>query len=351
MIFQLGLRGLFLQQVRTRTFRKSPTKAYLKKLEWVKEQKALGIPIPKRPVDAETRFYKIIGNMKVYKSVSPGSTHRRHPTKFHLHKGSAIKRLSFGKRSTGGRNKTGKITVRHRGGGHKKRVRMVDFMRSTPGPHQVVRFEYDPNRTGELCLLRNLSTNEFSYIIRPLDVEIGQIVQSYRQGIEALEENEDFSKSHIIKPGNCLKIKDIPVGSKIHCIGIKSDGPACLVRSAGTWAQLLSTGEDGFAQIRLSSQEVRLVPVDACATIGVVANEAHKLRIWGKAGARRRKGWRPSVRGIAMSPYDHPHGGGSKSKGGKAARSPWGWKTKGPKTVKRKKWYVVTPRWKAKQRA
>lgn len=130
---------------------------------------------------------------------------------------------------------------------------------------------------------------------------------------------------------------------------MRKDGIAQLVRSAGTIATLLSTGETGMAQVRLTSLEVRMIPVDACATIGQVANETHKLRCLGKAGANRRLGFRPSVRGIAMNPNSHPHGGGRKSKGGKAPRSIWGWKTKGPRTVKRKRWFIVTPRWKAKE--
>ncbi|KAJ2994115.1 hypothetical protein HDV02_001852 [Globomyces sp. JEL0801] len=286
----------------------------------------------------ENKFWKIVGNMKIYKGTSygnsPGLTNRRHATRFHLWKGSPVKRLSYGKRSTGGRNCHGKITVRHRGGGHKKRVRIIDFHRQTPG---------------ELILLRNLSTNEFSYIIRCQDVEIGQIIYTYPAGIpKPIPGQLDLPKSQIVQPGSCLPLYDIPVGTVVHCIALKAGGRAVMCRAAGTSAQIISNTANGYTQLRLSSGEVRMVPGKACATIGVVANETHKLRNWGKAGGRRRKGWRPSVRGIAMSPVDHPHGGGGKSKGGKAARSPWGWLTKGPKTVKRNKWYVITPRWKAK---
>ncbi|TPX63157.1 hypothetical protein SpCBS45565_g06823 [Spizellomyces sp. 'palustris'] len=337
-------------QVRHRTYRKKITKPQKRYFKWVERLKAEGLEPPKveRPV-LENRFWKVVGNMKIYKPVSPGSRNRRHPTRFHLWRGGCIQRLSYGKRSTGGRNNTGKITVRHRGGGHKKRVRMIDFHRTTPGPHEVVRLEYDPNRSAELALLRNLSTNEFSYIIRPADVNPGDIVQSWREGIPQPAAGEDpIPKNQMIKKGNCLMLKDIPVGTEIHCIGLKSDGRAKLCRSAGASGQLLFAGQEGMAQVRLSSKEVRLIPVDACATIGVVGNEAHQHRNWGKAGARRRKGIRPSVRGIAMSPVDHPHGGGGKSKGGKDPRSPWGWKTKGWKTVRRKKWYVVKTKREAK---
>ncbi|EGF79345.1 hypothetical protein BATDEDRAFT_37159 [Batrachochytrium dendrobatidis JAM81] len=358
-----------LNQVRHKTFRKNPTKAYTKRKIWIKQLKAEGKPIPEQTFPVmENKFWRVVGKMKIYKSVSPGSTNRRHATRFHLHKGSCVWRLSYGKRSTGGRNNTGRITVRHRGGGHKKRVRQVDFNRNVPGSFEVVRLEYDPNRSAELCLLRHLSTNEFSYIIRPAGVDPGQILYSYRSGIPVSTDPNvpSISKSELIQPGNCLHLKDIPVGTLIHCIGLHSNGPAQLCRSAGTSGQLISTpiatlsstvansNDDlpqpvQYAQVRLSSGEVRLIPADVCATIGVVGNELHMHRNWGKAGARRRKGWRPAVRGIAMSAHKHPHGGGHKSKGNKAPRSPWGWKTKGYKTVRRKRWFVVTPKWKAKK--
>ncbi|KAL2914124.1 mitochondrial 54S ribosomal protein rml2 [Polyrhizophydium stewartii] len=343
---------LLLTQVRHKTFRKTPTKAYKKRKAWIESLKAKGEPLPQQEYPVlENKFWKVVGNMKIYKSVSPGSTNRRHATRFHLHKGSAVWRLSVGKRSTGGRNRTGRITVRHRGGGHKKRIRNVDFMRTVPGPCEVVRLEYDPNRSGELCLLRHLPTNEFSYIIRPQGVNTGDILNSYRSGIpEPAEGQQPIPRSQLVKVGNCMMLKDIPVGTQIHCIGLHPGGRAQLCRSAGTSGQLLFTDNEGMAQVRLSSSEVRLIPVEACATIGAVGNELHMHRNWGKAGARRRKGWRPVVRGIAMSAHAHPHGGGSKSKGNKAPRSIWGWKTKGWKTVRRKRWFLVTPKWSAKNK-
>ncbi|KAH6561135.1 hypothetical protein BASA50_000135 [Batrachochytrium salamandrivorans] len=370
-----GHRAWSLTQVRHKTFRKTLTKAYKKRKLLVKKLKEEGKPVLEQTFPVmENKFWRVVGQMKIYKPVSPGSTNRRHATRFHLHKGSAVWRLSYGKRSTGGRNRTGRITVRHRGGGHKKRVRQVDFHRQVPGSFEVVRLEYDPNRSAELCLLRHLATNEFSYIIRPAGIDPGQILHSYRQGIPEPTEPgaPPIPKSELIKPGNCLRLRDIPVGTLIHCIGLRVGGPAQLCRSAGTSGQLISTptlsnsaAEKAhsaslslsnrflphieYAQVRLSSAEVRLIPVDACATIGVVGNELHMHRNWGKAGARRRKGWRPAVRGIAMSAHKHPHGGGHKSKGNKAPRSPWGWKTKGFKTVRKKRWFVVTPKWKAKK--
>jgi hypothetical protein len=167
-------------QIRQKTFRKTPTKAFLKVLADVKYRAAANLPPrPKASNLLETKFFKVVGNMKIYKPVSPGMTNRRHPTRFHLWKGEAVKRLSYGKRSTGGRSSSGKISVRHRGGGHKKRVRIIDFERKTPGEYKVERFEYDPNRNGELMLLRHLATNELSYIIRTEKVQVGDILYSY----------------------------------------------------------------------------------------------------------------------------------------------------------------------------
>ncbi len=273
---------------------------------------AEGKKVPTKKHVLENRFWKVIGNMKVYKPVTPGLANRRHPTRFHLHSGSPVKRLTVGKRSTGGRNCTGKITIRHRGGGHKRRIRMVDFKRMVPGPHAVVRLEYDPNRSADLALLRNQSSNELSYIIRPSSVDPGSVLYSFRNGLSPLEE-QTIPKNVLLQPGNCLQLADIPVGSIIHNISLTTTGSAIMCRSAGTSAQILSKTEAGFAQIKLSSNETRLIPLSSCATMGVVGNEAHKLTNLGKAGAKRRKGIRPTVRGIAMNARDHPHGGKTKN--------------------------------------
>ncbi|KAJ1567716.1 hypothetical protein HK405_005023, partial [Cladochytrium tenue] len=336
-----------VNQVRTKTFRKGVSKSQRRYFRHVEKLKAEGKPVPpiRRNV-LENRFWKVVGNMKIYKNVSNGCRHRRHAVRFHLHKGTCVRRLSIGKRSRGGRNITGKITVRHQGGGHKRRLRKVDFFRHMPGPQEVVRLEYDPNRTAELALLRSLSTNEFSYIVRPAGLNPGDVVQSYRAGVPAADERgEPIPKNALVRPGNALRLRDIPVGSLIHCIGLRPGGPAQLCRSAGTCAQLIATGlvagagagagrpATEMAQVRLSSKEVRLIPVDCVATVGVVGNEDHQHRVWGKAGASRRRGVRPATRGIAMNPPDHPTGGGGKSKGNKPPRSPWGWLTKGWKTV------------------
>ncbi|KAI8806199.1 translation protein SH3-like domain-containing protein [Cladochytrium replicatum] len=390
-----------LGAVRHRTTVKGVTKAQKRYFRHIDELAKKGIVLPKRSGPTlENKFWKVVGDMKIYKNVTPGTRHRRHPTRFHLWKGTAVRRLSVGKRGTGGRNNTGRITTRHRGGGHKKRLRKVDFFRRTPGGHEVVRLEYDPNRSAELALLRSLSTNEFSYVLRQGDVKVGDVLYSWRQGIpenkqeeeveqlesvensaeestaastvteaqsaqalvdfisgggpgsssiqtntikaEAKSKEKMFSKAQMVRAGNCLRLADIPVGTIISCISLQPHGPAVLCRSAGTYAQLISTANAPYAQVRLSSKEVRLIHMDCVATIGAMGNANHGQRVWGKAGARRRKGWRPAVRGIAMSPFDHPHGGGRKSKGGKAPRSPWGWKTKGKKTVNFKKWHIVS---------
>ncbi|TPX31001.1 hypothetical protein SmJEL517_g05554 [Synchytrium microbalum] len=334
--------------IRHKTYRKKqskPMQKVLKKMAadpvFAAAKKRKG---PYQPV-MENKFWKVVGDMKVYKDVTPGTRNRRHPVRFHLHRGSAIKRLSFGKRSTGGRNNHGRVTIRHRGGGHKRRVRIVDFVRNVPGPHEVVRLEYDPNRSADLALLRCLSTNEFSYIIRPDGLQPGAMVESWRGGIpETPAGQEPISKARMIRDGNCLLLKDIPAGTIVHCISLTTIGPAKMCRSAGTSGQLLQVTDEGMAHVRVSSKEVRMVPATAVATIGVVCNANHNQRIWGKAGSRRHRGWRPSVRLKAMSPYD---GMGS----GAGRGSPWGKMKRGWKTVRKPNSMVITPRWKAKLRS
>ncbi|RKO97174.1 hypothetical protein CXG81DRAFT_4970, partial [Caulochytrium protostelioides] len=289
------------------------------------------LPAPARDV-AENVFWKVVDGMKIYKDITPGIRHRRHPTREHLHKGGAVKRLSVGKRSSGGRNATGRITVRGRGAGHKTRLRHVDLLRMTPGAHQIVRLEYDPNRTGELALVRNLATNEFSYILRTNEMHVNQIIYSWRKyGLPtpATSGEPEMPRSVVMAPGNCLPLADIPVGTSVCFVSLSRDGPARLCRAAGTYAVVQQSTREHMAQVKLSSGEVRVIPNDACATLGTVSNPNHHLRVWGKAGARRHKGFRPKVRGMAMAPTHHPHGGKKQNKGGKAPRSPWGWKTKG----------------------
>ena len=222
-----------------------------------------------------------------------------------------------------GRNNNGHITTRHQGGGHKQHYRIVDFIRNKDGiPAKVERLEYDPNRTAHLALLC-YADGERRYIIAPKGVVQGASLMS---GSEAP-----------IKAGNAMPLRNIPVGSTIHCIEMKPGKGAQLARSAGTSVQLLAR-EGSYAQLRLRSGEIRKVHVDCRATIGEVGNEEHNLRSIGKAGAQRWRGIRPTVRGVAMNPVDHPHGGGEgKTAAGRHPVSPWGIQTKGYRTRKNKR--------------
>ncbi|RKP34516.1 translation protein SH3-like domain-containing protein [Dimargaris cristalligena] len=276
---------------------------------------------------------------KTYKPITPGIRHKRMPLRDHLWKKGPIPSLTVAKRNKGGRNNTGRITVRHRGGGHKRRIRLVDFRRVEAGPQKVVRIEYDPGRSAHIALLEHSETKALSYIVAPDKLEPGMIVHSFRNYDPSKETDastgEEITRSVNVSVGNCLLLSMIPVGINIHCIGLQPSGPAKLARSAGTFGQLLSTGNTGYAQVRLCSGEVRKIPVHAVATIGVVSNLNHINTQLGKAGARRHRGWRPSVRGAAMNRCDHPHGGGrGKSKGNTHPVSPWGKPAKGGKTRK-----------------
>ncbi|RKP28086.1 translation protein SH3-like domain-containing protein, partial [Syncephalis pseudoplumigaleata] len=296
---------------------------------------------------------------KTFKPRTPGLRFRRLPLRDHLWKGRPIRKLTIAKRKQGGRNNTGRITVRHRGGGHRQRIRLLDWHRRTPGVHTVVRLEYDPGRTAHIALLRCEATEELSYIVAPDKVMPGDQLISYitrptttaSSSSSDASENEtatytgDISQTLSVTPGNCMPLSMVPVGTLVHCVGLRKNGPAKLVRSAGTYAQVLQTGKRGYAQLKLSSGEVRRIPVEACATIGTVSNPNHQHRIDGKAGVRRWKGWRPTVRGTAMNKVDHPNGGGrGKSKGGHQPKSPWGQLAKGGTTRHRKNPLVVKSR-------
>lgn len=227
-------------------------------------------------------------------------------------------------RKSGGRNNSGRITVRHRGGGAKRKYRVIDFKRNKDGiPAKVATIEYDPNRSANIALLHYVD-GEKRYIIAPLGLKPGETVIS--------GEGAD------IKVGNALQIRNIPVGTMIHCIELKPGKGAQLVRSAGNAAQLMAK-EDKYAQVRLPSGEVRRVPMSAKATIGQVGNADHELIMYGKAGRIRHKGFRPTVRGSVMNPVDHPHGGGEgKNKSaGRHPVTPWGVPTKGHRTRNPKK--------------
>lgn len=240
-----------------------------------------------------------------------------------LHKGAPVQGLVEKQSKKAGRNNNGHITTRHQGGGHRQHYRVVDFRRNKDGiPAVVERLEYDPNRTANLALLC-YADGERRYIIAPKGVAQGAQLMS---GIDAP-----------IKAGNCLPLRNIPVGSTIHCIEMQPGKGAQLARSAGTSVQLLAR-EGAYAQLRLRSGEIRRVHVECRATIGEVGNEEHNLRSIGKAGAQRWRGIRPTVRGVAMNPIDHPHGGGEgKTAAGRHPVSPWGIQTKGYRTRKNKR--------------
>lgn len=258
--------------------------------------------------------------------VKPTSPGRRAVVKVvhkHLHKGAPEASLLEPQKQNSGRNNNGHITVRHRGGGHKQHYRLVDFKRNKDGiPAKVERIEYDPNRTAHIALVC-YADGLRSYIIAPRGLEVGSTVLS---GAEAP-----------IKAGNTLPIRNIPVGSTIHCVEMQPGKGAQIARSAGVSVVLMAR-EGVYAQLRLRSGEVRKIHIDCRATIGEVSNEEHQLRQYGKAGAIRWKGIRPTVRGTAMNPVDHPHGGGEGRTGtGRAPVSPWGQLTKGYRTRKNKR--------------
>jgi len=240
-----------------------------------------------------------------------------------LHKGKPFAALVEAKSGNAGRNINGRITVRHQGGGHKQAYRVIDFKRNKDGiPAKVERLEYDPNRTANIALLC-YADGERRYIIANKGMVVGQPIMS---GSEAP-----------IKSGNALPIRNIPVGTTICCVEMLPGKGAQIARSAGTSVQLLAR-EGSYAQIRLRSGEVRRVHVECRATIGEVGNEEHNLRKFGKAGAMRWRGIRPTVRGTAMNPVDHPHGGGEGRTGeGRVPVNPWGQPTKGYRTRSNKR--------------
>ena len=249
-----------------------------------------------------------------------------------LHKGSPYSPLVKKKRKTGGRNNLGRITVRYRGGGHKKRYRLIDFKRNKFDViGRVERLEYDPNRSAYIALVLYMD-GERRYIIAP---------QAIRAGSEVISGN-----SVPIKPGNSLPLRNIPVGTVVHCVELRPGKGAQLARSAGTYVQFVAR-EGNYATLKLRSGEMRKVLIDCRATIGVVSKSEHNLSSLGKAGAKRWQGKKPHVRGVAMNPVDHPHGGGEgRTSGGRHPVSPWGQPTKGYKTRKNKRTnkYIVKRR-------
>jgi large subunit ribosomal protein L2 len=240
-----------------------------------------------------------------------------------LHKGRPHAPLTENSSKSGGRNNAGRITVRHRGGGHKRSYRVIDFKRDKDGiAGKVERIEYDPNRSANIALIL-YADGERRYIIAPRGIQAGSEVMS---GSEAP-----------IQVGNCLPLRQIPVGSTVHCVELKEGKGAQMARSAGAAIQLVAR-EGSYATLRLRSGEMRKVHVNCRATIGEVGNSEHNLQKLGKAGATRWRGKRPTVRGVAMNPVDHPHGGGEgRTSGGRHPVSPWGVPTKGYKTRRNKR--------------
>jgi large subunit ribosomal protein L2 len=258
--------------------------------------------------------------------VKPTSAGRRAVVKIvtpELHKGKPHAALLESQSRNAGRNHHGRITTRHQGGGHKQHYRMVDFKRNKDGiPAKVERIEYDPNRSAHVALLC-YADGERRYIIAPKGVSVGTQLVS--------------GSDSPIKAGNTLPLRNIPVGTMIHCIEMQPGKGAQIARSAGATVQLMAR-EGIYAQLRLRSGEVRKVHVDCKATIGEVGNAEHNLRSIGKAGAMRWRGVRPTVRGVAMNPVDHPHGGGEgKTSAGRHPVSPWGTQTKGYRTRSNKR--------------
>jgi len=273
-----------------------------------------------------------------HKPTSPGRRHKVSVVHRDIHRGEPYQPLVEPKKSRAGRNNNGRITVRHRGGGHKQKYRIIDFKRDKHDiPAKVVRLEYDPNRSALIALVSYLD-GEYRYILAPNGLKVGTTILSTESG--------DVP----IAIGNSLTLRKIPLGATIHCVELKPKKGAQMIRSAGTSAQLVAK-EDEYATLRLRSGEMRKILLNCRATIGEVSNSEHALERLGKAGAKRWRGVRPTVRGVVMNPVDHPHGGGEgKTSGGRHPVSPWGMPTKGYKTRKNKRTnqYIVRKRNKKK---
>ena len=261
--------------------------------------------------------------LKSYKPMTNGMRGLVLVDRSDLHKGGPVKALTEGLTKSGGRNNHGRMTMRHIGGGHKRRYRTIDFKRKKfDVVGMVERLEYDPNRTAFIALIK-YADSELAYILAPQRLKVGdQVVASERADI---------------KPGNAMPLKSVPVGTIIHNIEMKPGKGAQIARSAGCYAQLI--GKDGgYAQLRLSSGELRLVRGECMASIGAVSNPDNQNVKLGKAGRKRWMGVRPTVRGVVMNPVDHPHGGGEgKTSGGRHPVTPWGKPTKGKKTRSNKR--------------
>lgn len=259
--------------------------------------------------------------LRTFRPTSPGRRQLVIVDRSELHKGKPVKALTEGLTKSGGRNNAGRVTAYRHGGGHKRTYRIIDFKRRKWDMSATVeRLEYDPNRTAFIALIK-YQDGELNYIIAPQRLKAGDTVIA--------------GDKVDVKPGNAMPLKSIPVGTIVHNIEIKPLKGAQMARSAGSYAQVV--GRDaGFAQLRLTSGEIRMVPDTCMATVGAVSNPDNMNENWGKAGRSKWLGVRPSVRGVAMNPVDHPHGGGEgKTSGGRHPVTPWGKKTRGPKTRKK----------------
>lgn len=260
--------------------------------------------------------------LKKFNPTTPSQRHLVLVDRSHLHKGKPVKSLTEGLSKSGGRNNTGRITARRIGGGHKRKYRMIDFRRTRFDVEATVqRLEYDPNRTAFIALIE-YTDGELAYILAPARLAAGDKVIS--------ADRAD------IKPGNAMPLKNMPVGTIVHNVELKAGKGGQIARSAGTYAQLIGK-DSGYAQLRLSSGEQRLVRGECMATVGSVSNADHGNVKLGKAGRKRWIGKRPAVRGVAMNPVDHPHGGGEgRTSGGRHPVTPWGKPTKGARTRRNK---------------
>jgi large subunit ribosomal protein L2 len=261
--------------------------------------------------------------LKSFNPVTPGLRQVVIVDRSGLHKGDPVKALTEGLRKSGGRNNHGHVTAWHRGGGHKRRYRLIDFKRRKYDVAATVeRLEYDPNRTAFIALIK-YADGELAYILAPQRLKAGDQVVS--------------GDKVDIKPGNAMPLKSIPVGTIVHNVEMKPGRGGQIARSAGTYVQLVGR-DSGYALLRLGSGEQRRVRAECMATIGAVSNPDQQNISIGKAGRQRWKGWRPVTRGVAMNPIDHPHGGGEgRTSGGRHPVTPWGKPTKGAKTRKNKK--------------
>ncbi|KAK7511352.1 mitochondrial 54S ribosomal protein uL2m [Phyllosticta citriasiana] len=304
--------------------------------EWGSPQATMMQQPPARRVKETTA-------MRTYTPRTPGLRHLVRPINDHLWKGRPVKSLTFPKLGygKGGRNNYGRVTVRHRGGGHKRRIRTVDFRRMDPGKQLVERIEYDPNRSAHIALLKHMQTGKLTYILAAEGMRAGDTVESFMKGIP---KDLMAAMGGTIDPGvlaartafrgNCLPLHMVPLGSQVYAVASKARGKAVFCRAAGTYATVMSRGatpkQANDVILRMQSGEVRICHKDACATIGIASNPMHQYRSLGKAGRSRWLNKRPAVRGMAMNACDHPHGGGrGKSKGNKPPQSPWGTLAKG----------------------